>query len=50
SIPPADLRAYARERLATYKVPTHITMLDDFPRTAAGKVQKHLLRLRIEEK
>ena len=50
SIPPADLRAYARERLATYKVPTHITILHDFPRTAAGKVQKHLLRLRIEEK
>jgi fatty-acyl-CoA synthase len=49
SILPADLRTYARERLAAYKVPSHITLLDDFPRTAAGKVQKHLLRKRMQE-
>ncbi|MGL4291544.1 MAG: acyl-CoA synthetase [Phreatobacter sp.] len=38
------LRGYARERLAAYKVPKHITLVEDFPRTAAGKVQKHVLR------
>jgi len=38
------LRAFARERLAAYKVPKHVTVVDDYPRTAAGKVQKHLLR------
>lgn len=45
----AELRSYARERLATYKVPSHITLLENFPRTAAGKIQKHLLRARVQE-
>jgi len=38
------LRTFARLRLAAYKVPEHVTIVDDYPRTAAGKVQKHLLR------
>jgi fatty-acyl-CoA synthase len=38
------LRVFARSRLAAYKVPKHVTIVDDYPRTAAGKVQKHLLR------
>ncbi len=50
TVPPAELRAYARAQLAAYKVPSHITVLEDFPRTAAGKVQKHLLRARAHEK
>jgi fatty-acyl-CoA synthase len=41
------LRAFARTRLAGYKVPKRVTIVDDFPRTAAGKVQKHVLRRRI---
>jgi fatty-acyl-CoA synthase len=41
---PEALRAFARLRLAAYKVPRHVTIVDDYPRTAAGKVQKHLLR------
>ncbi|MCZ0735269.1 acyl-CoA synthetase [Phreatobacter sp. AB_2022a] len=44
-----SLRAYARERLAAYKVPKHITLVADFPRTAAGKVQKHVLRAILAE-
>lgn len=39
----ATLTAWCRERLAAYKVPRHILFARDFPRTAAGKVQKHLL-------
>ncbi len=35
-----DLRAWCRERLAGYKVPAHLRIVDDFPRTAAGKVRK----------
>ena len=38
------VRVFARSRLAAYKVPKHITVVEDYPRTAAGKVQKHILR------
>ena len=39
----ADMAAWCRERLAAYKVPRHFVFRDDLPRTAAGKVQKHML-------
>ena len=41
---PERLRAFCRERIAGYKVPKTILVVSDLPRTAAGKVQKHLLR------
>lgn len=42
--PPAEvLTAYCRQHLAAYKVPRHFEEVSEFPRTAAGKVQKHLL-------
>jgi fatty-acyl-CoA synthase len=43
------LRTFCRQNLAAYKVPKHIRIIDDFPRTAAGKVQKHMLRRRFSE-
>ncbi len=41
------LTAWCRERLAAYKVPKSFHVEDDFPRTAAGKVRKPLLRSRF---
>ncbi|MGS1017151.1 AMP-binding protein [Allosphingosinicella humi] len=38
-----ELEAYCRARLAAYKVPQSFEIVTDFPRTAAGKIQKHLL-------
>ena len=35
---------WCRERLAAYKIPRRFRLLADFPRTAAGKVRKPLLR------
>jgi long-chain acyl-CoA synthetase len=40
----ADLVAFARERLAGYKLPRSIHFVDDLPRTPSGKVLKHELR------
>jgi fatty-acyl-CoA synthase len=39
----SDLAAFCRTRLAGYKVPESFEFVPDFPRTPAGKVQKHLL-------
>jgi fatty-acyl-CoA synthase len=36
--------AWARERLARYKLPREVVLVDELPRTASGKIQKHLLR------
>ena len=47
---PEAMRAFARQRLAAYKVPKHVTIVADYPRTAAGKVQKHLLRQTLRPK
>ncbi len=38
-----NLRPWCRERLAGYKVPAHVRVVEDFPRTAAGKVRKPAL-------
>jgi acyl-CoA synthetase (AMP-forming)/AMP-acid ligase II len=41
-----DLIAFARERLAGYKLPRSIEFVDDLPRTPSGKVLKRELRER----
>ena len=41
---PARLEAFLRERLAPFKVPRRFVLVDDLPRTASGKVQKHVVR------
>jgi fatty-acyl-CoA synthase len=38
-----ELETFCRTRLAAYKVPQSFEFVPDLPRTAAGKVQKHLL-------
>jgi fatty-acyl-CoA synthase len=40
----AELRAFAREHLAHFKVPQGFTFLKELPKTATGKVQKYVLR------
>jgi len=45
----AELIAWARERLARYKVPERVACVEALPRNAMGKVQKRALRARFEE-
>jgi fatty-acyl-CoA synthase len=41
-----DLVDFSRDRLASYKKPTALVVLDELPRNASGKVLKHELRAR----
>ena len=39
-----ELTAWCRDRMANYKVPRHLFVYEDFPRTPLGKTQKFELR------
>ncbi len=43
-----DLRAWARDRLAPYKVPSRLVVVDDLPRNAMGKVTKPAVKALFE--
>ena len=40
----ADLAAFCRGQMASFKIPRHLLIVDDYPMTSSGKVQKYLLR------
>jgi fatty-acyl-CoA synthase len=42
-----ELRGFARKRLARFKVPKRIEVVEELPKTATGKIQKFLLRERV---
>ncbi len=39
-----DIIAFCTERLASYKKPTSVRVVDELPRTPVGKLKKFLLR------
>ena len=41
---PQAFREYARSRLAKFKVPSYVQIVNELPRTASGKIQKFVLR------
>jgi acyl-CoA synthetase (AMP-forming)/AMP-acid ligase II len=44
---PDELFAYCREHLAPHKTPRYWTVLEEFPQTPSGKIQKFVLRERF---
>jgi malonyl-CoA/methylmalonyl-CoA synthetase len=44
---PGDVVAALRGRVASFKLPKHVEVVDELPRNAMGKVQKTLLRERL---
>lgn len=38
------LKEFVRQRLSRHKVPKHVILVDSFPMTASGKIQKYKLR------
>ena len=46
----AEVAAFADEAgLARQKIPEHVEVVDDLPRTASGKVRKDVLRRQIKD-
>jgi carnitine-CoA ligase len=45
-----EIRTHCRTALSAFKRPQRIEFLTELPRTAVGKVQKHLLPLSVEER
>lgn len=39
-----DVQEFCRGQIARYKIPKHVFFIDDFPKTASGKIQKFKLR------
>jgi acyl-CoA synthetase (AMP-forming)/AMP-acid ligase II len=35
-----DIKVFAKERMADFKVPRHIIILDEIPKGATGKMQR----------
>ena len=44
AVPPETLRAFVAERLSWYAVPGSITVVESFPRTTSGKIDRHQLQ------
>jgi fatty-acyl-CoA synthase len=44
-----ELRAFLKERLAAFKVPRHVVLTSDFPKTGSGKIQKFVLKRQFLE-
>lgn len=47
ALDPADVLAFARERLAGYESPKRIVVVDELPETVGGKVLKYRLRQQL---
>jgi fatty-acyl-CoA synthase len=41
---PEDVKDFCRGQISRYKIPKYVALVDGFPMTASGKVQKFLLR------
>ncbi|TSD58385.1 class I adenylate-forming enzyme family protein [Aeromicrobium piscarium] len=44
TVDPEELRAFVKERLAAYKVPREVHVVDQLPKTATGKIRRNVLR------
>ena len=49
TIDPAAIDAHCRERMAAFKRPKQLIVVDAFPKTATGKIQRFALRQRLAD-
>ena len=44
NVTPDEIRAFARERMAAYKYPRVVEIIDELPKTTSGKIMRRLLQ------
>ncbi len=44
-----EVRAFCKDHIAYFKVPRYIRLVDDFPMTVTGKIQKYKMREQMEK-
>ena len=49
TITEGEILGHCQQRLAKFKVPKTVIVTDTLPRTASGKLQKHILKARAEK-
>lgn len=49
TVDPAALRAWCAERVANFKVPRRVTIVDELPKTVTGKLARRVLEARAAE-
>ncbi len=47
---PEELKEFAEDEIANFKVPRYVEIVDELPMTSSGKIQKFKLRERLNEK
>ena len=50
SLDPAELDAFLRERMASYKIPRQMHIWDEIPKSGYGKMAKRLVRAELERR
>ena len=46
---PEEIRAFCQGQIAHYKIPRYVKLVDAFPMTVTGKIQKYLMREAMKE-
>ena len=41
---PEEIRAFCKGKIASFKIPKHVKIVDEFPMTVTGKIQKFRMR------
>ncbi|HVZ07754.1 AMP-binding protein [Rhodopila sp.] len=49
SLTEEEVKAFCKDQIAHYKIPRHVRFVDDFPMTVTGKMQKFIMRARMQE-
>ncbi len=49
-VEPGEIVDFCRGQIADYKVPRHIEVVDDFPRTSTNKIQRYILQKQVADR